>query len=155
MQWKYRECEFSESRTTTALGQSHNVFSLAVWHSQPITPKRCLCLFSEKNKTKDNTLQRLAFFCERGGIFPHRDHLPKKWDPQRDPLLGLGAFNPSVPASRGALAMLPCAAQAGRWDFGECSLCCPLREGPFRRSLLQDCFSISYVLLNWRKNLQF
>lgn len=48
--------------------------SLAVWHLQPVTPKHCLHPFSEKNKTEDNTLLRLASFCESCGIFPRREH---------------------------------------------------------------------------------
>ena len=155
MQWKYWGCEISESHTTAALGQSCNVPSLAGRHSQPIMPKHCLCPFSEQNKTKTNTLPMLASFCERCGIFPHGERLPERWEPQRDPVHRLGGRNPSVLVSWGALATLPCVTQTGRWDFGECRLCCPSREGSVPCSLLQDCFSILYVLLNWRKNLQF
>lgn len=155
MQWKYRGCEISESHTTAALGQSRNVPSLAVWHLQPVTPKRCLCPFSEKNKTKDNTLPRLTSFCERCVIFSHEECLPERWESQRDLLLRLGGCNPAVPASRGALAMLPCTTQVGRWDFVEYKLCCPSRKVSVPCSLLEDCFSILYALLNWRKNLQF
>ena len=108
-----------------------------------------------KIKTKTNTLPMLASFCERCGIFPHGERLPERWEPQRDPVHRLGGRNPSVLVSWGALATLPCVTQAGRWDFGECRLCCPSREGSVPCSLLQDCFSILYVLLNWRKNLQF
>lgn len=149
MQQKYRGCESCASHTSTALGQSQSLS--AVWHSQPVTPKRCLYPQSE---TKPNAPPCQGFFFLWGWRFLSWGVLVWGVGVPEGPSPEAGMAQPlceDVPRWPGHAALCP---TSGHWDWRvQALLSLP---GQVSSLLLVAGLFLCFVLLNWRKkNHQF
>lgn len=115
------------------------------------SPQSIACVHSQRETKPKTTPAKALSFLGKVWDYPPRGALAGEVGAAEGPSPSAGTVRPLCAGVPGALARLPCAARAGWWDFAECKLCCALREGSLPCSLLQDCFSVLCVLLNWRK----